>query len=241
MVIQDKQVLNTVLRTKASDALLDLLTGLRVRGAVAGKSGLVLYDRSVEAPKEVLVMVWNSYLTLPQLISRIVLSDPKHFSTDKTAGNSKRLIYQAREHKFLGNSKCSIRILFAKETLPTLLSNCKIIRRNRLPVLPLSIILLLQLKSWAKKYGNHEGGIKAEARALKDCVEAILNPTREWCLQNFDAALPYFPDALKQLDLLEEYLSESMEKWDSEKLATVRKYLTPVFEKLESESESPSL
>ncbi|KAJ2929437.1 hypothetical protein H1R20_g7661, partial [Candolleomyces eurysporus] len=235
MVIEDKQVLNTVLRTKASDALLDHLTGLRVQGAVAGKSGLVLYDRSVEAPKEVLVIVWNSSMTLPQLISRIVLRDPKHFSMDKTAGNSKRLIYQAREHKVLGNSKCSIRILFAKETLPTLLSNCKMVTRNDLPVLPLSIILLLQLNSWAKKYSNHEGGIKAEARTLRDCVEAILNPTREWCLQNFDAALPYFPDALQQLDLFAEYLTETKEKWDSEKLTTVRKHLNP------PEAEFPSL
>jgi hypothetical protein len=172
-------------------------------------------------------MVWNSYLTLPQLISRIVLRDPKHFSTDKAAGNSKRLIYQAREHKFLGNSKCSIRIIFAKGTLPALLSKCKTVRRNRLPVLPLSVILLLELKTWAKRYANHEGGIKAEARILKDCVEAILNPIRAWCLQGFSAALPYFPSAPQQLELFETYLTESKEKWDSEKLAKIREHLIP--------------
>ncbi|KAJ2913569.1 hypothetical protein MD484_g6825, partial [Candolleomyces efflorescens] len=227
MAIQDKQVLNTVLRTKASDALLDLLNGLRIRGAVAGKSGLVLYDRSVKGPKEVLVMVWNSYLTLPQLISRIVQRDPKHFSTDKAAGNSKRLLYQAGEFKFLGNSKCSIRIIFAKGTLPALLFKCKPVNINRLPVLPLAIILLLELKAWVKRYDNHEGGVKAGSKILKDCVDAILNPIREWCLKDFSKALPYFPEATEQLEKFGTYLKESKEQVDSDKLAQIREHLMP--------------
>ncbi|RXW13647.1 hypothetical protein EST38_g12206 [Candolleomyces aberdarensis] len=139
--LERNRQLNLLLRKNAVASLFPILRDLGIQAALSHKAAFALHENSLNAPKEIRVVVGHKPdLILEDLYRHVVSYDQSHFSIE--SGKHPHLRHDSKDPRAKGKA-CRVYFIQSGGALPTLLEDfATVVRIADTPVLPLHAILL---------------------------------------------------------------------------------------------------